>query len=260
MAGKITLKNFHFDPKKAAITINRWQAEANVGTNYIVDETGITIDRIKNNKRGEVQDPKIELVFKLSIALGKGLHGVTEYIMDQFADVDIDFADQLHINEGVVTMAQKYVESLPLAEPAKPSSAENTSGQSFDLYAQHMHAEHSEVFDRVNNIYALHVSQLGAQVEQLKESRTLMREQFQAQLEKMEAQHRAHIDALQTAHDRERQVDEDHFQKERSGWMSTIRHKEEEVARLRKNNVRCVLGICVSAFLLFLALLVLLLR
>lgn len=260
MACKITLKDFHFDPKKGANTIIRWQDDANVGTNYIVNETGITVDRIKNNKRGEVMEPKLELIFKLSVALGKGVYGVVEYIMDQLEDVDPDFSDQLHVNDGAVTLAQQYVESLPVAETENPPSVMKQANRDFDAFAQHLHAEHAEILDRFKNVYGGHIAQLNAQIEQLKDSRSMMREQFQAQLEAMNAQHNAHIDALQTAHDRERQVDEDHFQKERSGWMSTIEHKEKEVARLRKNNVLCVLGICIAVFLLALALLVLLLR
>jgi len=264
MNSKISLADFHFSPEKTGKTFNRWQDEANVGNSYIVKETGITLDRLKNNKRGEVQDPKIELVFKVAIALGKGVNGVVEFINDQLEGENIDFADQLHTLDGKAPSMQAYLDTLPHVEvapelPAPPRNKAATIAD-FEAYAQHMHAEHAEILDRFKNVYAGHIAQLNAQIEQLKVSRDIMQEQYKAQLAKMEEQHRFHDHAMETAHSKEREVDEQHFQLERSGWKKTIEQQDDNIHRLRKNNLRCVLAICAEAFLLFIALLIVLFR
>ena len=254
-----TLHDFHFDPQKSGIILKNWIKEKNLSYSFVSEATGISLDTLNNSINGKVMDLRIERVFKIATLTG---HSVCEYLRLMLDDENIDFADNIKLLLDSTSLPVRYVDTLPQVDTDEDIALQHRAATAadFDLYAQHMHAEHAEILDRFKNVYANQFAQLNAQIEQLRDSRDRMQEQYKAQLALMEEQHRFHDHAMEVAHNKERDVDEQHFQLERAGWKKTIEQQDDHISRLRKNNMRCVLAICFEAFLLFLALLIILFR
>lgn len=199
------LADFHFEPAKSGKILKKWIQDAGVSYAYVSKETGITPDTLNNCTRGLVQDLRIERVFKIGLVTG---HTVDEYIFETMKDEEIDFVDQI---------AEVYTadNSAPVIEtkPAPVSQPEHkeTHAAAFEEISLRLHAEQNEILNRFKNVYT-------AYVEQLKESREIMKQQYEKQLDTMERQHREHYAEIEKAH------------------RANIDRADAENVRLRKSN------------------------
>lgn len=206
------LADFHFEPAKSGKILKKWIQDAGVSYAYVSKETGITPDTLNNCMRGLVQDLRIERVFKIGLVTG---HTVDEYVFEMMKDEEIDFVDQI----AEVYTAEK---SAPVIEtkpaPASAPAHKETHSAAFEEISQRLHAEQNEILDRFKNVYTAYVEQLKDQIRQLKESREIMKHQYEKQLDTMERQHREHDAEIEKAH------------------RANIDRADAENVRLRKSN------------------------
>lgn len=206
------LADFHFEPAKSGKILKKWIQDAGVSYAYVSKETGITPDTLNNCMRGLVQDLRIERVFKIGLVTG---HTVDEYVFEMMKDEEIDFVDQV----AEVYTAEK---SAPVIEtkpaPASAPAHKEPHAVAFEEISQRLHAEQNEILDRFKNVYTAYVEQLKDQIRQLKESREIMKQQYEKQLDAMDRQHREHDTEIEKAH------------------RATLERADAENVRLRKNN------------------------
>ena len=119
--------------------------------------------------------------------------------------------------------------------------------ESADL--NNINKELRELFERSERVltesYEDRIHSLNTHIKSLQESRRQMQEHYEARL--------AHMDKI---HDKERALDEEHFDKERTAWNAVISRADERIARLQKNNISLVIALAVSAVMLMVSILV----
>ena len=192
-----SIAEFHFDKEKSGDILRQWVDDSGLTRNEMADLVGMSVHTLNNSLYGKVQDLSIDRTFKIATATG---HSVCEYISLMLEDENIDFADKVHVLRGDDLHPVKYKEAsvhVAIAEP--PSDA---------------------ILDRFRRLYDVTIEQLRDQIRQLKESRELMREQYQQQLATMERQHVAHNTAMETHH------------------AEVTARADQEIERLQKQNVR----------------------
>lgn len=190
-----SLAEFHFDKDKSGRILRKWADESGLTRAELAEKTGIPLNTLNNSLYGKVQDLSVDRTFKYAVATG---HCVCEYIRLMLEDEDIDFADQIHVLRDVPMTLQKYVDTLPNpveTVPPKPLAQEETN-----QHAARILQEQDQLLDRFKRVYETVISQLKDQISQLKESRALMKEQYEHQLEAMERQHVIHNTAMERHH------------------------------------------------------------
>ena len=178
------LQNYHLDPKKSGMILKTWIKDAGYSYSDVAEETGFSLDTINNSLAGKVADPRLERVFKIAVLTG---HSVCEYLQLMLEDEDIDFADRVH-----VLRADEDMHLRPLATAPQVSHASSEHNLS--------EAEMNSILDRFRRVYESVINQLRDQIAQIKESRQIMKEQYEQQLQKMEEQHRIHDETLAETH------------------------------------------------------------
>lgn len=174
-----TLAEFHFDKEKSGNILRQWVDDSGLTRNELADLVGMSVHTLNNSLYGKVQDLTIDRTFKITTATG---HSVCEYISLMLEDEDIDFADKVHVLRGGELHPVRY-DHAPSTLPAKPAEPVSDS-----------------MLDRFKRVYEGTIEQLRSQILQLKESRELMREQYQQQLTAMERQHAAHNASMEAHH------------------------------------------------------------
>lgn len=119
--------------------------------------------------------------------------------------------------------------------------------ESADL--NNINKELRELFERSERVltesYEDRIRSLNTHIKTLQASQREMQVHYEARLE--------HMDRI---HDKERALDEEHFQKERFAWDAVISRADERIARLQKNNVYLVIALGISAVMLMVSILV----
>lgn len=203
-----TLAEFHFDKEKSGDILRRWVDESGLTRNEIAEKVGMSVHTLNNSLYGKVQDLSIDRTFKISVATG---HSVCEYIRLMLKDENIDFADQIHVLRDVDMTLVKYTEAHGQHVPAKPSEPPT-----------------DDMLDRFRRVYDTVIAQLRDQVQQLKDSREIMRQQYQQQLETMERQHVIHNTAIETHH------------------AEAMQRADREIDRLQKQNGRLRIALIIE--------------
>lgn len=178
------LKNYHLDQKKSGMILKAWIKDAGYSYSDVAEETGFSLDTINNSLSGKVSDPRLERVFKIAVITG---HSVCEYLQLMLEDEDIDFADRVHVLRSDEDMHLRTIDTAPQASHASP---EHNISQD----------EMNSILDRFKRVYESVINQLRDQIAQLKESRKIMKEQYEQQLQKMEEQQRMHDESLAESH------------------------------------------------------------
>lgn len=179
MQKKIPLPEFHFDKEKSGRILNGWRNEIDMPIPALSVETGIPENTLKNSLYGKVQDLTMDRTFKICVALGRC---PCEYIEEMLKDEPIDFADRIHVLRDPEKVK---VPMFPTHDSTSLASSESVSGG---------------LLDRFRRVYDTMLSQFRDQVQQLKDSREIMHQQYQQQLETMERQHVIHNTAMETHH------------------------------------------------------------
>lgn len=173
-----TLAEFHFDKERSGEILRRWADDSGLTRQELADRVGMSVHTLNNSLYGKVQDLSVDRTFKIAVATG---HSVCEYIRLMLEGESIDFADQIHVLRDADMTLVKYTEDIPAAvKPSEPPA--------------------DALLDRFRRVYDTMLSQLRDQVQQLKDSREIMRQQYQQQLETMERQHVIHNTAMETYH------------------------------------------------------------
>lgn len=194
-----TLAEYHFDKEKSGNTLRKWADECGLTRQELADLVGMSVHTLNNSLYGKVQDLTIDRTFKITTATG---HSVCEYISIMLEGENIDFADKVHVLRDGALHPVRY----PAAHPAHPAKdAEPVS---------------DALLDRIKAIYEGSMEQLRDQIKQLKESREIMREQYQQQIVAMEHQHTQHTTVMENRH------------------QETLTRVDREMARLQKQNSR----------------------
>lgn len=173
-----TLAEFHFDKERSGEILRRWADDSGLTRQELADRVGMSVHTLNNSLYGKVQDLSVDRTFKIAVATG---HSVCEYIRLMLEGESIDFADQIHVLRDADMTLVKYTEDIPAAvKPSEPPA--------------------DALLDRFRRVYDTMLSQLRDQVQQLKDSREIMHQQYQQQLETMERQHVIHNTAMETHH------------------------------------------------------------
>jgi len=195
-----TLAEFHFDKEKSGEILRRWVDESGYTRNEIAEKVGMSVHTLNNSLYGKVQDLSVDRTFKIAVATG---HSVCEYIRLMLQDENIDFAESIHVLRDVDMTLVKYTEAVSQHTPVPPADPPSDA-----------------MLDRFKRIYDVTIGQLRDQVQQLKDSREIMRQQYQQQLETMERQHVVHNTSMETHH------------------AEAMQRADREIERLQKQNAR----------------------
>lgn len=168
------LAQFHFNKEKSGQILRQWADECGMTRRELAERTGIPIDTLNNSLHGRVQDLTIDRTFKIATATG---HCLCEYIKLQLETEDIDFADAVHVlREGI---AHKPKEANTVIIDDHHTTNELVSDQ---------------LLDRFKRVYNGALEQMRDQIKQLIDSRTIMQEQYKAQIKETEEAHKETID------------------------------------------------------------------
>lgn len=118
-------------------------------------------------------------------------------------DENIDFAESIHVLRDVDMTLVKCTEAVSQHTPVPPAAPPSDA-----------------MLDRFKRIYDVTIGQLRDQVQQLKDSREIMRQQYLQQLEAMERQHVVHNTSMETHH------------------AEAMQRADREIERLQKQNAR----------------------
>lgn len=195
-----TLAEFHFDKEKSGEILRRWVDDSGYTRNQIAEKIGMPVHTLNNSLYGKVQDLSVDRTFKIAVVTG---HSVCEYIRLMLQDENIDFAEDIHVLRDVEMTLVKYTEASGQHTPVPPAEPLSDA-----------------MLDRFKRVYDVTIGQLRDQVQQLKDSREIMRQQYQQQLETMERQHVIHNTAMETHH------------------AEAMQRADKEIERLQTQNAR----------------------
>lgn len=176
-----TLAQFHFSREKSGLILRQWVKEAGLTRAQLEKITGIPKNTLDNSLYGKVQELTIDRTFKIATATG---HCICEYIQLQLQDEHIAFADEVHVLREANLEKQKALPSATIVEK------HHAKGESVP----------DQLLDRFKRIYEGTIAQLKDQIEQLKDSRTIMQEQYEHQIEAMARQHAEHNKSMSDNH------------------------------------------------------------
>lgn len=235
-----TLAEFHFDTEKSGEILRSFLADGRISNAGAAKALGYSYDTINDNLRGKNKESKMDFVVKVCAITG---HTLAEWCERMLDGVNEEVANTVRLAFGIIP-GEAAIDNVEVVGVPKPVAvvAQTAPDASNDIdtpvylsqsnltdFIVHWQSAQETTMDRYAAIHA-------GTYEELRISRDLIRQQYESQIQIMQAVHERERQIDATHYNEEIRAIERHFDNEREAYKEIIRRLEAENERIYKRN------------------------